>query len=231
MKCLRPVALLIVGIFSPAALLVSLAGCGSSESTTVAATSKEGGCHVGASALPLVPNAPAWWTEGRGPTLALACLHDPVVGDAVIVGYSSPEAAGGHCANAYNLSGEWSAGEKCAAAGVPRWNYWCKQAQGCVWEFAHNGDMTGFAGMLEGSVKKIEVLVRGKPLKHGILAAQVSGKTMRSIGGEVPFGFFGVFIHGCVEPQEVKVELFGSAGVPLGTAPGYTGPASCPKRS
>jgi hypothetical protein len=226
----RLIVLPVVGMFLLAALLVPLAGCGSSESTP-AATSKETGCHVGASALPLIPKAPAWWTEGRGPTLALACLHDPVVGDAMIVGYSSPESGGGHCVTAYNLSKKWSPGEKCAAAGVPRWNYWCKKAQGCVWGFAHNGDITGLAGMLEGTVKKVKVLVRGKPLKHGVMVARVSGNTMRSIGGEVPFGFFAVYIHGCVQPQEVKVELFGPAGAPLGTAPGYTGPAGCPKRS
>lgn len=72
----------------------------------------------------------------------------------------------------------WSPGEKCAAHGVSDWSYWCKEAQGCVWGFAHNGDV---------------------------------------------IGFFGVFIHGCVQPQEVKVKLFGSVGAPLGTAPGYTG--------
>lgn len=228
---MRPIILPLVGIFLLAALLVPLAGCGSSGGTPAAATSEKAGCHVGASALPLVPKAPAWWTEGRGPTLALACLHDPVVGDAMIVGYSSPETQGGHCAIAYNLSGEWSPGEKCAAHGVNDWSYWCKKAQGCVWGFTHNGDVTGLAGMLEPTVKKIKVLVKGKPLAHGVMVARVSGTTMRSIGGEKPFGFFGAFIHGCVEPQEVKVELFGSAGTPLGTAPGYTGPAGCPKRS
>lgn len=222
---------MIGGIFLLAALLAPLAGCGSSEGTTVAATSEESGCHVGASVLPLIPKAPAWWTEGRGPTLALSCLHDPVVGDAVLVGYSSPEQQGGHCVTAYNLSGEWSPGEKCAAHGVNDWSYWCKEAQGCVWGFAHNGDVTGLAGMLEPTVKKVKVLVRGKPLKHGVLVAQVSGKTMRSIGGEKPFGFFGVFIHGCLQPQEVKVELIGSAESSLGTATEYTGTAGCPKRS
>lgn len=230
-ESLRPVVLPIAGTFLLAALLVSLAGCGSGDSTPAAAASQEAGCHVGSSALSLFPQAPAWWTEGKGPTLALACLHDPVVGDAVLVGYSSPESAGGHCVNAYNVSGNWSAGEKCAASGVNRWNYWCKKAQGCVWGFVHNGDVTGLAGMLEPTVKEVKVLVRGKRLKHGVMVAQVSGKTMRSIGGEKPFGFFAAFIHGCVQPREVKVELFGAAGSPLGTAPGYTGPAGCPKRS
>jgi hypothetical protein len=228
---LRLVALLIAGIFLFAAPLVSLAGCGSSDSTPAAASSQEAGCHVGQSALPLISKASPWWTEGKGPTLALACLHDPVVGDAMIVGYSSPETQGGHCVNAYNVSGEWSAGEKCAASGINRWNYWCKKAQGCVWGFVHNGDITGVAGMLEATVKEIKVLVRGKPLKHGVMVAQASGKTMRSIGGDKPFGFFGVFIHGCVTPQEVKVEMLGPGGSSLGTAPGYTGPAGCPKRS
>lgn len=231
MRHRRQPVLLLVGALLLAALLVLLSGCGSSESTPAAATSKEAGCRVGASVLPLVPKAPAWWTEGRGPTLALACLHDPVVGNAVLVGYSSPEAEGGHCVTAYNLSGEWSPGEKCAASGVNRWNYWCKKAQGCVWGFVHNGDVTGLAGMLEPTVSRVKVLVKGKPLKHGVMVAQVSGKTMRSIGGEKPFGFFAAYIHGCVQPREVKVELFGPAGSPLGTATGYTGPAGCPKRS
>lgn len=234
-KRLQPVALLIVGIFLLAALFVPLAGCGSSESTTVAATSKEGGCHVGESALPLVPKAPAWWTEGPGPTLALACLHDPVVGDAMIVGYSSPESTGGHCAIAYNLGGEWSPGEKCAAPEIP-WNWWCKEAgggkaQGCVWGFVHNGDVTGVMGMLTAKVKEINVLVRGKPLKRGLMFAHVHGRLSRLTGAEEPFGVFAAFIHGCVQPREVKVEMLGSAGSRIGNALAYTGPASCPKRS
>jgi hypothetical protein len=231
----RPVLLSVVGVVFLSALLVPLAGCGGSEGTPTAATSKEAGCQVGASALPLIPKAPAWWTEGPGPTLALACLDEPDVGEAVILGYSSPESTGGHCINAYNLSGEWSAGEKCAAPGV-EWNWWCKgaqgkKAQGCVWGFVHNGDVTGVAGMLTAKVKEVHVLVRGKPLKRGVMVAHVHGRTSRLTGAEEPFGFFAAYIHGCVRPREVKVEMLGPAGSRIGTALGYSAPASCPKRS
>ena len=224
-----------VGIFLLGALLLSLGGCGNGESTTTAASSKEGGCRVGESALPLLPKAPAWWTEGPGPTLALACLNDPDIGKAMIVGYSSPESTGGHCVTAYNLTFGWSPGEKCAAPGV-EWNWWCKgargkKAQGCVWGFTHNGRFTGLAGMLTAKVKAVRVLVKGKTLKRGVMVAHVHGRTSRLTGAEEPFGYFAAFIGRCVTPREVKVEMLGPGGSRIGNALGYTGPAGCPKRS
>jgi hypothetical protein len=224
---LRPFILSVIGIVLSGALL--FVGCGRSEGSRASLKSEETGCQVGKSVLPLIPTAPAWWKEGTGPTLALACLRDHVVGDAVIVGYSSPESTGGRCVNAYNLTLGFSPGEKCASPGV-EWSHWCK-APGCVWAFAHSGDVTGLTGMLEASVKKVNIQVRGKPLKHGVMVAQVRGKTMRSIGGERPFGFFAAFIHGCVQPRNVKVELMGAAESRLGDAPVYPGPESCPKHS
>lgn len=209
--------------------LLLFAGCGSSGSDSATTTSQKAGCQVGKSVLPLIPQAPAWWKEGLGPTLALACLHDPVVGDGVIVGYASPEPGGGHCLNAYNLTFRWSPGEKCAAPGV-EWSHWCK-AQGCVWGFAHTGDITGMMGMLEAPVKKVKIMVRGKPLKRGVMVTQVRGRTVRLIGGQKPFGFFAAFIHGCVQPHEVKVKLVGAAGTQLGYAPVYPKFESCPKPS
>jgi hypothetical protein len=210
--------------------ILLFAGCGSSGDDSATATSqKEAGCQVGKSVLPLIPQAPDWWKEGLGPTLALACLHDSVVGDAILVGYSSPESTGGRCVNAYNLTLAWSPGEKCAAPGV-EWSHWCK-APGCVWAMAHDGDVTGLAGMLEPTVKKIKILVRGKPLKRGVMVAQVRGKTVREIGSQSPFGFFAAFIHGCVQPKEVKVELMGVEGSRLGYAPVYPSHENCPRPS
>jgi hypothetical protein len=223
----QPSILWVAGIALLAALLC--AGCGSGERDSATATSKKAGCRAGTSILPLVPKPSGWWTEGEGPTLALACLHDPVLGDAALVGYSSPEPGGGHCVSAYNLTLRWTVGEKCAAPGY-EWSYWCK-AQGCVWTMGHNGNVTGLAGMLEASVKEIRILVRGKPLRHGVMVAQVRGRTIRSIGGQKPFGFFGAFLHGCVQPTEVKVQLMGAAGSLIGVAPMYPPKESCPKPS
>jgi hypothetical protein len=209
--------------------LLLFAGCESGGEGPATASSQQAGCQVGKSVLPLIPQAPAWWKEGIGPTLALACLHDPAVGDAVIVGFSSPETTGGRCVNAYNLSLAWSPGEKCAAPGV-EWSHWCK-AQGCVWAVAHTEDVTGLMGMLEAPVKNVKIMVRGKPLKHGVMVAHVQGKTVREIGGQRPFGFFAAFIHGCVQPGEVKVKLVGAGGSELGSAPVYPKTESCPKPS
>ena len=210
-------------------LLCLLAGCGGSSSTS-GGSADSTSCRVGQSALPLVQDVSAWWTEGPGPTLALACLHDRATGDAMIVGYSSPEPRGGHCMNAYNLRLGWSVGEKCAAPGVP-WNYWCHGAQGCVWGFVYYHGVTALSGMLTARVKNVRVLVRGRPLKRGIAIAHVHGKAIHLTGAEEPFGYFAAFIPRCVLPRDVKVELLDAAGSQLGDPVKSSLPLRCPKRA
>jgi hypothetical protein len=41
-----------------------------------------------------------------------------------------------------------------------------------------------------------------------------------------PFGYFVVFIPGCVLPREVKVELLDESGSKIGTAREFSGPVS-----
>jgi|GEM_PF-6389566 len=96
---------------------------------------------------------------------------------------------------------------------------------------AHQRNVTGLAGMLEPSVKKIKILIKGKPLEHGVMVAQVRGETVRLIGGQKPFGFFAAFIAGCVQPKEVRVELRGKAGARLGNAPVYSEHQRCRSQS
>lgn len=222
----------LIALASLATLVCLAVGCGGGGDGggSSSADAAQASCRVGKSALPLIPEVPPWWTEGPGPTLALACLHDPVVGKAAIVGYSSLAGTGAHCVNAYDLTGRWSAGEQCAGPGV-RWNASCKGAQGCVTQLVHEGGSTSLAGVLTAKVKKIAILVRGKPLKRGVMVAHVHGRTSRLTGAEEPFGYFAAFVNECLLPREVKVELLGPAGSRLGTAPGYTGTAFCPKRS
>lgn len=203
-------------------LLGLLAGCGQSEQTSTTA-SKETGCHAGESILPLVPGAPDWWKEGAGPTLALVCLDDRVAGEAAIVGYSSPGVGGGRCVTAYSLSLRQSHGEQCAAPGVPG-NWSCDGAQGCVIGFFHEGGLTELDGALSAKVKGIRVLANGQPLREGVAVAHVRGKTVRLIGAEEPFGFFLVFIDGCLHPKQVKIELLGADESPLGRARGWSAP-------
>jgi hypothetical protein len=203
-------------------LLGLLAGCGQSEQISTTA-SKETGCHAGGSILPLVPEAPDWWKEGPGPTLALACLDDRVAGEAAIVGYSSPGSSGGRCVTAYSVSLHQSHGEQCAAPGAPG-NWSCDGAQGCVIGFFHEGGLTELDGELSARVKGIRVLAKGQPLREGIAVAHVRGKTVRLIGAEEPFGFFLVFIDGCLHPKQVKIELLGADGSPFGKARGWSGP-------
>jgi hypothetical protein len=192
-------------------------GCGGGTDGHSVSSSHPASCRAGESALPLLPQPPGWWTEGKGPTLALACLHDRATGDAMLVGYSSPIPNGANCVAAYNLRLRWTVGEKCESEGFP-WFHRCEGAQGCIWGFAQKGNMTGFMGMLSEKVRDIRILVRGKLLRHGVMVARTGGKTARSLGAEEPFVSYAAFVPECVEPKEVTVEFLGAAGTRFGTA-------------
>jgi hypothetical protein len=222
-----------------------LAGCGSGSDSPSASTAQTSSpehsgkarreaakqpatCKVGQSILGFVPEAPAWWKEGTGPTLALACLHDRII-NAVILGYASPEGENrGVCVTAYGGAPSQAPPENCAAPGVP-WTWSCDGAQGCVHGFIHYGDKTALSGPLTQRVGGVRVLVRGKPLREGVTVARVQGETLQLIDAEEPFGFFLAYIPGCVPPGEVKVELLDETGSRIGLARGWDAPATCPK--
>lgn len=223
-----------------------LAGCGSnspSASTSPTSGSEQPGkaeqeaakrpasCKVGESILGFAPEGPVVWSDGKGPTLALACLHDRATGDAVIVGYPSPEGKNaGYCVTSYREGPNRAPPGQCATPGTP-WNWSCNGAQGCVDGFIHHDGITGLGGPLTQKVVGVRVLVRGKPLKEGVAVARVHGEILQLLDAEGPFGFFVAFIPRCVTPGQVKVELLDASGSRMGVAPGYHGPAFCPKSS
>jgi len=168
------------------------------------------------------------WSEGKGPVLALACLHDRVA-TAVIVGYPSPEGENaGYCVTSYRGGPNRAPPGQCVGSGLQS-NWSCDGAQGCVAGFIYAAGKTGLGGPLTRKVAGVRVLVRGKPLKEGVAVARVRGETLQLIDAEEPFGFFLAFIPGCVPPGQVKVELLDSTGSRMGLAPGYDGPVFCPK--
>jgi hypothetical protein len=185
-------------------------------------------CKVGESILGFAPEGPVVWSEGKGPVLALACLHDRVA-TAVIVGYPSPEGKNaGYCVTSYRGGPSRAPSGQCAGAGVPS-NWSCHGAQGCVAGFMYAAGLTGLGGPLTQKVAGVRVLVRGRPLKEGIAVARVRGETLQLIDAEEPFGFFLAFIPGCVPSGQVKVEFLDATGARMGLAHGWDTPFSCPK--
>jgi len=211
-----------------ATLVCFAIGCGGSGSgdSSTSADAGQASCPVGKSVLPLVPEAPAWWKEGPGPTLALACAKDRFHGNAVIVGFASPDE--GACVTVYNLRARVSHGEICVFEDQGGWtDFYCEGGPGCVVGFVHEPGFTQLAGPVEPDVKKIRVLVDNKPLKRGVALAQVESATVRRIHAVEPFGFFVAFVPGCVVPRDVKVELLDASGSQIGTAREFQGPAGC----
>jgi hypothetical protein len=92
----------------------------------------------------------------------------------------------------------------------------------------HEPGFTQLAGLAGSDVKKLRVLVNGKPLERGVVLAQVKEGSVRLVHATEPFGFFAVFIPGCVVPPQVKVELLGASRSQIGTAREFSGPAGCP---
>jgi hypothetical protein len=206
-----------------AAMLVCLVvGCGGGGGSS-SADAGQAGCPKGKSVLPLVPEAPAWWKEGRGPTLALACVKDRFHGNAVIVGFASPDE--GACVTVYNLRARLSHGEICVFEDQGGWtDFFCEEGPGCVVGFVHEPGFTQLAGPVEPEVHEIRVLVGGKPLRQGVALARVQGPIVRRMHAVEPFGFFVVFVPGCVLPRNVKVELLDANESQVGTAREFSGP-------
>lgn len=200
---------------------VLLAGCGGGGDTGSASTASQAAppatpspaaCKVGKSALSFISEPPSLWTDGPGPTLTLACLQDRSFGGAAIVGFASQ--GGGACVASYDFKAQEAGGELCEQT---PWTVQC-EGRGCVQFYYQEGGITEFGGPAEAKVKKIKVLVSGKPLDKGLMVARVEGKLARAIRTKEPFVYFVVHLHGCVNPQEVKIELFGAGGTDLGEA-------------
>jgi hypothetical protein len=183
-------------------------------------------CKVGKSALSFVSEPASLWTDGPGPTLTLACLKGSSFGAAAIVGFAAPE--GPACVAAYDFQSQEASAELCEQA---TWTIQC-EGHGCVQFFFQETGFTQLGGQLEAKVKKIKVLVDGKPLAKGVTVAHVEGRLARSIHSKEPFAYFIADAPGCVVPHEVKIELLGAGGSNLGQADEWDVPVpSCPRGS
>jgi hypothetical protein len=222
------------GIALVAVVVALLAGCGgggdtgstgsSTQTTRSARPANPAACKVGKSALPFVSEPASVWTEGPGPTLALGCLKDSF-GGAAIVGFAAPP-GGLACVAAYDFRSQEASAELCEQA---TWTIQC-EGHGCIQFFYQEKGFTQLGGQLEAKVKKIKVLVDGKPLSKGVVVAHVEGGLARSIHSKEPFAYFVADVPGCVVPHEVKIELLGAGGANLGVADEWDVPVpDCPQ--
>lgn len=224
------------GLAGAAALVVCilLAGCGGGGESSAGSASTAGqsaqsappspaACKVGKSALSFISEPPSLWTDGPGATLTLACLKDRSFGGAAIVGFASQE--GGACVASYDFRPQEAGGELCEQK---PWTVQCN-GRGCIQFFYQEHGITEFGGPVEAKAKKIKVLVDGKPLGQEVMVARVEGKLARAIRTKEPFVYFVVHLHGCVDFQEVKIELQGAGGADLGEADPWDVPVPrCP---
>lgn len=211
---------------------VLLVGCGGGGSTGSASTAGEtassappgpAACKVGKSALSFVSDPASLWTDGPGPTLTLACLEDRSFGGAAIIGFALQ--GGGACVASYDFRAQEAGGELCEQK---PWTVQC-EGHGCVQFFFQERGITEFGGPVEARAKKVRVLVDGKPRGKQVMVARVEGKLARAIRSKEPFVYFVVHLHGCVDPQEVKIELQGAGGTDLGEADEWDVPVPpCP---
>lgn len=213
---------------------VLLVGCGGGGGGATGSTSTAGettssappspaACKVGRSALSFVSAPPSLWTDGPGTPLTLACLEDRSFGGAAIVGFA--QQGGGACVASYDFRAREAGGELCEQR---PWTVQC-DGRGCVQFFYQEGGITEFGGPVEAKAKKIEVLVDGKPLGKQVMVARVEGKLARAIRTKEPFVYFVVHLHGCVNSNEVKIELRGAGGTDLGEADPWDVPVPpCP---
>jgi len=209
-------AVVLLGVVLLLVLSAGLGACGGSDDgkVTAAKARPPAPCRPGGQAASHVPDAPASWTNGPRPAIALTCSYDRVDSGAAIVGY--PFSGGGSCVTAYSSSLGKTFGELCVRGGK-EWTSRCER-RGCVHYFEHRADSTVLTGMVVAAVSGVWASVNGKQVFEGVVLTNVYGKRLRAIGGREPFGFFSVYIPRCVEPDEVKVHLVTGGSKQIGLA-------------
>jgi hypothetical protein len=193
-------------------------GCGGSGGDDVTAAKARPHppppCRIGREITPHVPDAPASWTSGPRPAIALSCSYDKVDPGAAVAGYPIP--GGGSCVSAYSSSFGDAFDELCEPSATG-WTSQCERL-GCVHYFSHRPGSTVLAGPATEKVNGVWVELHGKPVIEGVMLASVYGRRQREIGAREPFSYFGAYIPRCLESNELKVHLVSATGKQLGLA-------------
>jgi hypothetical protein len=199
-----------------AALSTAIGACGGSsgEDVTAAKARPPAPCRIGGRAAAHVPDAPAAWTSGPRPAIALSCDPDQVDYESAIVGYPMP--GGGSCVSTYSAPLEEVLGELCESTGA-RWTSQCERP-GCVHYFQHKADSTVLGGPVPARVSGVWASIHGKQATEGVVLVSVHGKRQRAIGAKEEFGFFSVYIPRCMEPSEVQIHLVTEGSKQIGLA-------------
>src|SRR5215211_763902 len=156
-----------------AALGASIGGCGGSNSGDVtAADAKPAPCRFGGRVAPHVPDAPAVWSSGPRPAIALTCEPDKVDLGSAIVGY--PTKRGGSCVAFYSAPHDEVFGALCEPTGS-HWTRLCERP-GCVHYFQHEANSTALVGPVPAGVSGVWASVDGKQVIEGVMLASVHGK-------------------------------------------------------
>ena len=187
-----------------AALATLLGGCGGSNGEDVtSAKAHPAPCRFGGRVAPHVPGAPAVWSSGPRPAIALTCEPDQVDLGSAIVGY--PTKRGGSCVAFYSAPLEEVFGALCEPSGS-EWTRLCERP-GCVHYFQHGANYTALVGSVPARVSGVWAGIHDKQVIEGVMLATVHGKLMRAIGAKEEFGYFSVYIPRCLEPSEVQVHM------------------------
>jgi hypothetical protein len=211
-------------------LCAGAAGCGGSsgEGATAVKTPPPAPCEIGKSISSHLTAAPAAWTSGPRPAIALTCSADRVDSGAAIAGYPIP--GGGSCVSAYSSRLEEAFGELCETSGTG-WTAQCER-RGCVHYFRHEQSSTVVAGPVAGGISGAWVSIDGKQVVEGVIFTAVHGKRLAAIGAKEPFGYFAAYIPRCVEPEEVKIHMATGGSKQIGLADEWdVAEAKCPAGS
>jgi hypothetical protein len=209
----------LIGLAVLAGILLSALLRGSADGSSgtdhvVFVSSGKGSCRIGQSAALHAPRA-GGPRSLRSPVLVLACGQSRSQGRVQIVGYAT---TAGICVSIDNLRWRESHGGLCKPEQA-RWSDLCASAPACILGTSKPHGYTEISGILAPQVRGIRV-ESGRTVVSGsdIALAQVSGGLLARLHQAEPFGYFVVFLPGCVPPEKARVELLGGDGAALGTA-------------
>lgn len=226
----RVVGLVLLALLAVATLGFAGCGGGDDEAEKSRTTAEVRGCQVGEPPVLMHRRLPPWVEkEGLGsPPLTLGCFGAPFHGASAFVGFANVGPS--VCVTVDGMRQKESHGEVCTGTDETILER-CEGSIGCIKGYIYQpeANLTEFSGPLDARVKNIEITVDGKPVSADVGIAHISGSIERRISASEPFGFFAVYLRGCVEPKTVKVNLLAANMSHLGMAKRWDFPVGCPK--